>query len=166
MEKIRIGRIASAVGLKGQVKAFSYSDSVERYGELDRVIIEDREYGIENVRYHKGAAVLKLKGVDDRDASEAMKGKDVFITEKDLKELPKGVYYVRDLIGMEVTDHESGGKIGVIKDVIQNAAQDIYAIELPGGGESLIPAVSEFIKEVDLKARRVRVKLIAGMADR
>ena len=165
METIKIGKIVNAVGLKGEVKVYNYSDRRERYEELDRVIVNNKEYEIEKVRYQQEMVILKLKGVDDRDSSEALKTKDVFITEADLRELPEDTFYIRDLIGMEVENIETGEKIGIMKDVLQNTAQDIYVVNTAGGREVLIPAVSEFIKEINPDERKIRVHLIEGMLD-
>lgn len=168
MEKIKIGKIVNAVGLKGEVKVYNYSDRRERYEELDRIIVGNKEYSIENVRYQNAMVILKLEGVDDRDGSEALKGKDVYITEEDLVELPEDTYYLRDIIGLDILDFESGEKIGTLADVIQNAAQDIYRIALAeateeGGKEALVPVVSQFVKEVNLEEGYIRIKFIEGM---
>ena len=86
MEKIKIGRIVNAVALRGEVKIYNYSGYRERYEELDRIIIENEEYEIEKVRYQQEMVILKLSGIDNRNAAEAMKNKDVYITEEDLEE--------------------------------------------------------------------------------
>ena len=109
--------------------------------------------------------ILKLAGIDDRNGAEAMKNKDVFITEDDLEELPCDTFYIKDLIGMDVTDAESGKKLGRLKDVLQPSSQDVYVVEREEGGDILIPAVSEFIKEVSLENHVISVKLIEGMAE-
>ncbi|MCI8348275.1 MAG: 16S rRNA processing protein RimM [Firmicutes bacterium] len=166
MEKIKIGKIVNAVALKGEVKVYSYSDYKERFEEIDRVILSDgREFKIENVRYQKNMAIIKFKGVDDRNGAEALKEKEVFITEEDLRELPDDTFYIRDLIGCKVCDSESGMTIGVVSDVLQNTAQDIYQVDLEKGGQVLIPAVKEFIKSVDIDEKVVEVSLIPGFID-
>ena len=165
MEKIKIGRIVNAVALKGEVKVYNYSSCKERYEELDRIIVEDKEYGIEKVRYQQHMVILKLEGVDDRNAAEAMKNKDVFITEDDLKELPEDTFYIRDLIGLEVLDEETGDSIGKIKDVLQPSSQDIYVVKRPEGSDVLIPVVSEFVKAVNVEEGFVKVHLIEGMVE-
>lgn len=165
MEKIKIGRIVNAVALRGEVKVYNYSGYRERYEELDRLIIDNKEYGIEKIRYQQEMVILKLEGVNDRNAAEALKTKDVYITEEDLKELPDDTFYIRDLIGMTVLNSETGETIGKIKDVLQNTAQDVYVIKREEGSDVLIPAVSEFVKEVNLEERTVKVKLIEGMTD-
>lgn len=165
MEKIKIGRIVNAVALRGEVKVYNYSGYKERYEELDRIIVEGKEYEIEKVRYQQQMVILKLAGVNDRNAAEAMKNKDVFITEEDLQELPEDTFYIRDLIGLNVVDAESGDVIGKLKDVLQPSNQDVYVVKRAEGSDVLIPAVSEFIKEVNVAEGFVKVHVIEGMIE-
>ena len=163
MEKIKIGRIVNAVALRGEVKIYNYSGYRERYEELDRIIIENEEYEIEKVRYQQEMVILKLSGIDNRNAAEAMKNKDVYITEEDLEELPDDTFYIRDLIGLEVID--DSGRIGVIKDVLQPSSQDVYVIQTDKNQDLMIPAVKEFVKEVNLEEKYIKVSLIEGMLE-
>ena len=106
MEKIKIGKIVNAVALRGEVKVYHYSDYKERFEELDKILVERRgkyeEYEIEGVRYQKEMVILKLKGINDRNEAEALKERDLYITEEDLRELPEDTFYVKDLIGCRV----------------------------------------------------------------
>ncbi|MEF9921859.1 MAG: ribosome maturation factor RimM [Anaerovoracaceae bacterium] len=165
MEKIRIGKIVNAVALKGQVKVYNYSDYKERFEEIDTVIIDDKEYKIENVRYQKDMVVLKLEGIDDRNMSEAMKDKDIYIFEDNLRELPEDTFYIKDLIGIKIVDETTDIEIGSLVDVLQNSAQDLYKVALTKGGETLIPAVEEFVKEINVKDGYIKVKLIPGLLE-
>ena len=163
MEKIKIGRIVNAVALRGEVKVYNYSGYKERYEELDRIIVENTEYEIEKVRYQQEMVILKLAGVDNRNDAEAMKNKDVFITEEDLDELPDDTFYIRDLIGLQAVD--DSGRIGIVKDVLQTSAQDVYVIKTDSGRDILVPAVKEFVKEVNLEEGFIRLILIEGMIE-
>lgn len=165
MEKIKIGRIVNAVALRGEVKVYNYSGYRERYEELARIIVDDTPYEIEKVRYQQQMVILKLAGVNDRNAAEAMKNRDVFITEDDLAELPEDTFYIRDLIGLSVIDEETGEAIGTIKDVLQPSSQDVYVVKLTAGGEAMIPAVSQFVRAVSLEEGFVKVHLIDGMIE-
>jgi len=165
MEKIKIGRIVNAVALRGEVKVYNYSGYKERYEELSRIIVEDKEFEIEKVRYQQHMVILKLAGVNDRNAAEAMKNKDVYITEDDLLELPEDTFYIRDLIGLSVIDETTGETIGKLKDVLQPSAQDIYVVKRKEGSDVLIPVVSEFVKEVNVAEGFVKVHLIEGMLE-
>lgn len=177
MEKIKIGKIVNAVALRGEVKVYHYSDYKERFEELEEILVERNaakkhtmeSYEIEGVRYQKDMAILKLKGVNDRNAAEALKDCDVYITEADLRELPEDTFYIRDLIGCRVINRsentENEEEIGIITDVLQNTAQDIYQVKTKAGKEVLIPAVGEFIKEINIDEKTVIVSLIPGFMD-
>lgn len=166
-EKIIIGKIVNAVGLKGEVRIYSYSDRKERFGELESFILSgkgtDVRCKVEKVRYQKNMVIAKLAGIDDRGGAESLRDKYVAITEDELAELPEDTFYIKDLIGCRMINEETGGEIGVISDVIQNTAQDVYAADLPGGETAMIPAVGEFIRRVDIKARTVTVRVIPGL---
>lgn len=164
MEKIKIGKIVNVVGLKGEVKVYNYSDSDEIYRTTEAVYVGEDLVDIENVRLQKNMVILKLAGISDRDAAEAVRGKELFITEADLPELPEGQYYIRDLIGMSVKE-ENGRILGKVSDVIQNTAQDIFEVENADGRKILIPKVDQFVLEIDKTARQIRVRLIEGMLD-
>ncbi len=168
MEKIKIAKIVNAVGLRGEVKVYNYSDDRERFEELDEIIISGKTESIKKisgVRYQGNMVILKLEGVNDRNAAEALKDTDVCITEDDLRELPENTFYVRDLIGMKVIDEGAYGEIGILRDVIQNTSQDVYAVRTADGKDVLIPAVRDFIREVDMENRVIRTTLIPGFID-
>ena len=159
MEKIKIGKIVNAVGLKGEVKVYNYSDSEEVYERTPEIYAGDRLLKVQNVRMQKNMVILKLSGIDDRNAAEAAKG-----TEADLPELPEGQFYIRDLIGMEV--EEQGGSFhGVVTDVLQNTAQDIFEVKRDDGKTVLIPKVDAFVQKIDGKERLITVTLIEGLTD-
>lgn len=162
MEKILIGKIVNAVGLKGELKVYNYSDGIDIYEHVDTLYVEDRVFAVQSVRLQKNMVVLKLNGIDDRDGAEKAKGSYVYITEEDLPELPKGEHYVRDIIGMDVV-LEDGGRLGVMKDVIQNTAQDIFEVETDEGQQVLIPKVPDFVRNIDADRRVITVRLIEGM---
>ena len=163
MEKILIGKITSAVGLKGEVKVYNYSDSADIYRETERILVGDDSMKVQHVRTQKNMVILKLQGIENRDDAEKARGREVFVTEDDLPELPEGQFYIRDLIGMEVIDVETGNPIGVVEDVIQNTAQDVFDIKTPEGKQVLIPKVPEFVLEINIEKKTITVKLIEGM---
>ena len=168
MEKIKIAKIVNAVGLRGEVKVYNYSDDRERFEDLEEIIVSGKQETvrkIQGVRYQGNMVILKLEGVNDRNAAEALKESDVYITEDDLRELPEDTFYVRDLIGMKVIDEGVYGEIGTLRDVIQNTSQDVYAVRTREGKDILIPAVKDFIKEVDMEGRVIRTTLIPGFID-
>ena len=164
MERYKIGKIVNAVGLKGEVKVYNYSDYKERFEEIDHVFVEEEPYKIENTRYMKDLAILKLSGVQDRNGAEALKDKDLYITEDMLRSLPEDTYYIKDLIGIQVVN-QAGEPVGILCDVIQNSAQDLYEIQLEDQRKILIPAVEEFILDINMEERKITVHVIEGLLD-
>ena len=163
MEKIKIGKIVNVVALKGEVKVYTYSEPY-RYEELDSVYVENEKRNIEKVRFQGNMVILKLSGIDDRNAAEAQKEKYLYITEDQLPELPEDEYYIRDLVGMDVVS-ESGEKYGVLSDVLQNTAQDVYEVKRENGKQLLIPGVKEFILDVNMEEKKIIVRLPDGLLD-
>ena len=157
MEKIQVGKIVNAVALKGEVKVYPYSE-ISRFSEFEKLYIDNKAFDIQNVRVQGTTVIIKLKGIDDRNAAEAVKNKYVYITEEQLPELPEGEYYIRDLIGMTV-ETVSGEYLGKLNDVLQNTAQDVYEVKADSGKMILIPGVEEFIIDVDLDTRIIKVSL-------
>lgn len=163
MEKIKVGKIVNAVGLKGEVKVYNYSDSSEIYEITPEMYVGNELLEIENVRLQKNMVILKLEGINDRNAAEAAKGREIFITEDDLPELEAGEYYVRDLIGMTVI--EDGTVLGKVTNVLQNTAQDVFEVERENGRQLLIPRVDAFVLDIDLDTREIKVKLPEGLLE-
>lgn len=166
MDKIVIGKIVNVVGLKGEVKVYSYAEEPDRFERLEKIFLgteeKNTEYAVTKVRYKGDMVILTLDGVTDRNAAEALKGLMVLMDEADLEELPEGVYYIKDLIGMKVVS-DSGVELGTLKDINTNTAQRVYEVARPGKPDILIPGVDEFILDTDMDNRVVTVKVIEGL---
>ena len=164
LERFKLGQIVNAVGLKGENKVYPYTDYKERFEELDQLFIEDKVYEIDRVRYQGNLAIVKFKGVDDRNAAEALKGKYLYIDRENARQLEEDEYFVPDLVGLKVCSPE-GEVYGTLKDVIQNTAQDLFEVELPEGRKVLIPKVDEYVRDIDGSERRITVRLQEGILD-
>jgi 16S rRNA processing protein RimM len=164
MDKIKIGQVVNVVGLKGELKVYHYTDYKERFEELTKIYLDNTLYKISNVRYMKDIVVLKLMGIDDRTEADKQRGKDLYIDIEDRRVLPEDTYYIFDLVGLKVVD-ENGTAIGTLCDVIQNTAQDLYEIEMENKNKFLIPAVEEFILNIDMNSRTMTVRLIDGLIE-
>jgi 16S rRNA processing protein RimM len=159
---IKIGEVVNAVGLRGELKIYPYTENKERFETIKAVYFDEKQVLVEQVRYKDNLVILKIQGVDDRTGAEACKGKEVFMREEDLEDLPEGTYYVKDILGFQVEDQRRG-IIGTLKDVRDSGAQALFIIEKNSGGELLVPAVEEFFTSVDLKRKVILVDLIEGM---
>lgn len=156
---IEAGRIVNTHGIAGEVKIEVWLDSPQFMKRFKTLYTNDNTLAVTNTRVHKGFLIAKLEGVDDVNAAMALKGRDVYIDRKDAH-LPKGAFFVADIIGAEVID-ESGRPIGKLVDVMETPASNIYIVK--GEEEHLIPAVPEFILSTDAENGVIKVHLIEGM---
>ena len=122
-----------------------------RYGEKS---IDE----VEQASLQKSMVLLKLAGVDTIDEAAKLRNKELLIAREDV-ELGEGVVFIADLIGLTVL--ADGVEIGKITEVLTPPGNDVYVVK--GEREYLIPAVKEFVEELNPEAGFVRVHLIEGM---
>lgn len=159
MDLIEAGRIVGTHGIRGEVKIEPWCDSPEFLRGFETLHIGGSAYIMSSSRVHKSNVLASLEGIDNPQAAQALTGKVVYIDRTGVA-LPEGRYFVRDLIGLSVIGAD-GERVGTLFEVISNPAHDIYLVK--GDGEHYIPAVPEFIKEIDVKSGIIRVSLIEGM---
>lgn len=167
MEYVYIGRVANTHGVRGGIKVFPTTDDPKRFEKLKKVIIEDARgheatYHIKNVKYASKFVVLELKEITDMDEAMKLKQGIVKIDRKHALPLEEDEYYVQDLMGMEVFE-EDGKKLGTLREVIFTGANDVYAVDLEGGGEVLLPAIKDCVLEIDVKKRKMTVHVMEGL---
>jgi len=119
---------------------------------------------IESSRLVTGRPILKFAGINSPEEAARLTNRHLAVTADQLVKLPKGTYYVFDLIGCEVFD-ETGVRIGEVVDVEQYPANDAYVIRTDNNEEVLFPAVLEFVKEIDAEHRKIIVRN-AGLFER
>jgi 16S rRNA processing protein RimM len=163
-----VGIITSTHGVRGEVKVFPTTDDKTRFKKLKSVILdtgrEQLPLTIEGVKFFKQYVILKFKDYDNINDIEKYKGKSLYVTRENAVRLGKDEYFIADLIGMNV-ENEDASFQGILKDVIETGANDVYAIECGDGREVLIPAIRDCILSVDLENRRMKVHLLDGLLD-
>ena len=165
---LQAGVITTTHGIRGEVKVFPTTDDVHRFEDLDSVLLDTgRDYmklEIENVKYFKQYAILKFKGIDNINDIEKYKGRCLYVTRDQAIPLEEDEYYIADLIGLDVY-LESGEKFGVLKDVMETGANDVYIVETEEGKEVLIPAIHECVLDIDVEENRMEIHLMDGLLD-
>jgi 16S rRNA processing protein RimM len=160
--RVAVGKVTRAHGLKGEVGVVSLSEVPSRFDPGASLLFEDGgALTVETVRRGRGRLLVKFEGVEDRAAAECLHGRYLFVDDDALAELPEGSFWPHQLEGCEVLTEE-GRSLGVISEVVLGEANDVW-VARAGERETLIPALRDFITSVDLAARRVVVRDIAGL---
>jgi 16S rRNA processing protein RimM len=159
--RVLLGRIAAAHGIRGEVliKTFTAEpESIGAYGPLSDKG-GTRTFEIESLRVTSKGVVARLKGVADRNAAEAVRGTELYIERERLPAAAEGEFYHADLIGLLAVDR--GGKaIGEIVAVHNFGAGDLIEVRLRGSAKTeLIPFTDTAVPEVDIAGRRAVVVL-------
>lgn len=162
-ELVAIGEILAPHGIAGEVKVKPLGSFPERFriGLKVRISGRDGIFRVNGVRWRGKTLLLKLSEVNDRDDAEQLRGARLLVTPDERFPLPDYVYYVDDLIGTTVK-LSSGERLGVLMDVMENPANDLFVVQLDTGQQALIPGVREFIT-VDLAAKEIIVNPIPGL---
>lgn len=163
-EYLEAGRVATAHGVRGDLRIESWCDSPKVLCGLKCLYIgkEKTAYRVEKGSVHRGMALLHLAGVEDRDAALALKDRTVYAARAELP-LAEGAYFVADMLGAEVVDADSGRIYGKITDLVEGAASLLY--EVTGErGSALLPAIPQFVVRTE-PGSALYVRVIEGLLD-
>lgn len=162
---LECGKIINTHGVSGMVKIEPMCDAPEVLADLETVYFKSgaiyTPVTLTRTAIQKQFVLAKMKGVDDFDAANALRGRILYAHRDDIP-VEEGSHFIADLIGLPVFDAETKEPYGTLRDVRNFGAQDIYMVEKPEGGEFMIPVVAEFIKSVD-EEEGIAVRLIEGM---
>ena len=163
---LETGKIVGTHGIRGMVRVKPWSDSGEFLNNFKRFFLSpdgENELKAVKIQPHGGVVLIALKGIDTVEQAESLRGKTVYICRDDIT-LPDGRYFIDDLIGCEVFDADSGEKYGVISEVSQTGANDVWHIK-SGDKEYLLPAIDEVIVTVDPENETLEIRPMKGIFD-
>lgn len=163
----RIGQIVNTQGLKGEVKVYPYVDDINRFDDLGIFYLDknlNEEYEVERVRYKGNMVIMKIKDIDSVELAEKIKTKNIYISRENSVDLDQDEFFIADLIGLEVFT-VAGERVGVLKEVLQYSANDVYVIKGDNDKEYLIPSIMKFIPRINLEEKKIIIDPIKGMLD-
>ena len=167
-DKLQVGVITSTHGVRGEVKVFPTTDDPNRFKRLKEVILdtgkEELVLEIEGVKFFKQFVILKFKGFDNINDIEKYRQKSLYVTRKNAVRLRRDEYFIADLIGLKVLD-EQEEQIGILKDVMETGANDVYIIDMTDGRELLLPAIKQRILNEDGENGFIQVHILEGLLD-
>lgn len=169
---LRIGKIISLHGIKGEVKIFPTTDDVKRFDDLHKFyILKDEDakdetfntatvYESQGVKYIKNTCILKIKGYDKIEESNKFIGSSIYVDRSNAVELKNNEYYIVDLIGLKCFKDDN--LIGNVKDIMKTKVNSILVVDF-NKNDLLIPMVSDFIEHIDIENSIIKIKTIEGL---
>lgn len=163
---LELGQIVNVKGLKGEVKVNSFSNDNTKFERLSKVTLKQKnketEYEIEKVGYNKNQVIIKFKGIDTIEEAEKLRNSFILVDREIFGELPEGVYYIADLIGLDVYT-KNNEYLGKVDDIFETGSNDVYVVKDELGKQKLLPGIDEVIKNIDIENGKIIVNLIEGL---
>ena len=171
-EFVTLARVVKTQGRKGEVAAEIYTDFPERFEQRRRLsaLLKDggrRTLQLENHWFHKGQIILKFVGVDSISAAEALLGSEIQVPIAQRAILEPGTYYISDLKDCVVFDSSVGTlkEIGKVVDVDRSSGEAPNLLVRSGDKEFYVPLVEQYIRIVDIAAKRLEMDLPEGLLE-
>ena len=163
MELIECGKIINTQGIKGDLKTHVWSNSPYDLMQFNEFYIGDKKekYHLVDSRESKGFLYIKLEGIDSIEQAKLFVNKIVY-ADKSCFKLDDGVFFIQDLIGLDVFDADNNTHYGQIKQVLQNGANDVYVIS-DGTTERLLPAIKDCIISTDINKKTMIIRPLKGL---
>ena len=163
LDMIRVGRIVGVHGIRGELRVLPLEGDPDLLAGFKTLYLDGRPLAPAACRVHKGLVLLKLPGIEDRTAAEALRGKELLVRRQDVR-LPAGEYFDGELLGLEVYDGATGRCVGELVKVEHYPASKVYTVR--GVTEFLVPAVKDaFILGVDLENNRMDIRVWEGLLE-
>ena len=161
-----IAKLRKVFGLRGEFKIDSYSRTADEFETVDGVLMGMSEHStvpckIESVKMRGEEICLKLVGVDDKTAADMLRGQFLFVEESKRKKLSDNQFFIDELIGCSVVN-EKGKVLGMLSSIERSPAHNVYNVRT-SAGYVMLPAVPEFIVNVDIEKKTIVVRPPEGM---
>ncbi len=162
---LEVGKIINTHGIRGEMKLQLWCDDISFLKQL-KVLYLDKEgtsqLGLLSVRPQKNDALIRLAGIETIEDAEKLKNKVLYL-HRDQVTLPEGKHFIQDLIGCKVVDIDNRNVYGTVKDVINLGASDIYVLRTEQGGEAMLPAVPDIVKQIDVAEGVISIQKMKGL---
>ena len=176
---VRVGKIAKAHGIRGEVKVYPYSrdpEALAAYGvvylgpvvdddalALDEVPSSFQRFEVVRCRTQGKFAIVALAGMDNRNEAEACAGLELWVDEALLPPAGEDEFYWHEVVGMRAVTGE-GRDLGLVRRLFETGAHDVLVIG-DERREYLVPARQEFIERIDLHEKVLVVRPLPGLLE-
>lgn len=161
---LAIGFLRRPHGISGEVIMDLHTDFPERI-KAGRKVYVGREYEaftIGSVRPHANGLLVKIRGYDTPEGAGRFRNQWVYVKSTEVPALPEGQVYKYQLIGLTVTT-DTGETLGVLNEILETGANDVYIVKKEAGGEVLLPAIPDVVLDTDMTLRVMKVHLLEGL---
>ena len=167
-DRFQVGVLTSPHGVRGEMKVYPTTDDPRRFKRLKEVILdtgkENRILEVEGVKFSKQMVIMKFKGIDTPEDVAKYRQCSIYVTRENAVRLGRDEYFIADLMGLKVHNEEDE-EIGILREVLETGANDVYIIDLHDGRELLLPAIKDCVLDVDIEGGQIKIHILDGLLD-
>ncbi|VWX37389.1 MULTISPECIES: ribosome maturation factor RimM [Exiguobacterium] len=168
MQWLEVAKIANTHGLKGELKLLASTDFPEERFKVGNDVFLETEgtyvpLTVSSYRKHKQFVMVTFKGMHHINDVEKYKGMKLFVQPEVLQELGENEYYYHEIIGCDVYDGDE--KIGVVSEILETGANDVWTIKRPGKKDVLIPYIEQVVASIDVQEKRIQITPLPGLIE-
>ena len=156
-ERIVIGRVGAAHGIRGELRIIPLTDFPERFPALREVMVGDELLHIESIKPQGKNFLMRFCEYSVREDAQKLTGRLLTVARAEAAPLDEGEYYVFDIVGLTVYDEEDN-ELGTVENVLRTGSNDVYAVRSEDGREILIPALRAVVREIDVPGGHMTVR--------
>lgn len=160
---VAVGRVSRAHGVQGELAVLVLSEVEGRFAPGATLWLEDgRTLTVESSKPHRGGLLVRFREVRDREQAGGLQRALLVVPESSSPSLPEGSWWDHQIEGCAV-ETDRGRPLGTVREVIHTAANDVWSVVDGGGRETLVPVLIDVLVSVDVGAKRIVVREIAGL---
>jgi 16S rRNA processing protein RimM len=161
---LAVGKLRRPHGVRGEILMEVLTDFPERLKRGMTLFVgpTHQKMRLSSLRSQDQALLVSFRGLKDSESAGELRNQMVYVRAEDRPPLPEGEYYHHQLIGLQVVN-EDGAPLGVVKEILETGANDVYVVLPPDGPEILLPATNDVILEIDLAGGRMQVHILPGL---
>ncbi len=157
------GKIVGTHGVRGEMRVECWCDTPQFLAKFKTLYFDGGAQKVKvQSRAHKNMVLVKMPRIDTIEQADTLRGKVLYIKRSDIK-LEKGVNFVQDLIGLQVTDSSTGEVYGTVNDVLRTGSNDVYEMKDSSGKMYYIPAIPDIVDEIDVEKEVLRITPMKGL---
>ena len=162
---LEVGKIVGTHGIRGEMRVECWANSPEFLRKFKTLYLDGGKTPLSvSCRPHKNIALVTVKGVGSIEEADELRGKVLYIDRCDVS-LGEGEHFVQDIIGLKVTDADTGEVYGEVKDVLKTGSNDVYEMKSKDGRLYYIPVIPDIIDRLDFDGGAVYIRPMKGLFD-
>lgn len=163
---LAIGYLRRPHGVQGEIIMDLHTDFPDRIKSGRKVYIGEKyeSFTIGSARVHANGLLIKLRGFDSPETAGRFRNQWVYVKSSEVPALPEGQHYKHEMIGLTVMT-DDGNKLGILNEVLETGANDVYVVIKENGKEVLLPAIPDVVIELNMDDRVMTVHIIDGLIE-